>query len=317
MQRWNGCNRRGFTLVELLVVVGIVVTLIALLAPAVQASREAARRLKCANNLRQIGLALQLFHDVHAGLPPGGVDPARTPTTVHRRFGIPHTGVTHGWAVFLLPYLDHQALHDGYDFRQDWRAPANGPVREAALPVFVCPSAPEPGRFDTSTSGGFSNWQAACGDYGVCNAIDSGRLFNLGLIDAATRRHPRGMMRVNVLDPLSDARDGLSNTMWICEDAGRPQRYQLGAPEDGRTSGGGWADRENAFTFHGFDRATRTSGGSCPLNCTNSNEIYSFHPGGALVVRGDGSTHFLAETLELRVVAQLLTCAAGEVVGEY
>jgi prepilin-type N-terminal cleavage/methylation domain-containing protein/prepilin-type processing-associated H-X9-DG protein len=313
----DGRGRNALTLVELLVVTVVLGVLAGVLLPAIQAAREASRRLQCASRLKQVGLALHQFHDIFQALPPGGVEPASVPLEAHRRLRIPRVGVTHGWAIFLLPYLEQQSLADHYHFAADWRAPVNQRVRETSLAAFQCPSAPRRGRMDTASSAGFADWRAACGDYAVCNSIEHGRLFNRGLIDPATHANPRGMMGINVMDRFADVRDGLSNTMWICEDAARPFPYGVQRQEAaGRVTGGGWADRENAIELHGFDRASGASIGACAINCTNGNEIYAFHPGGAQVVFGDGGVRFLAEEIELRVVSRLLTRGAGEVVGD-
>ena len=133
---------------ELLVVIAIIGILVALLLPAVQAAREAARRSKCQNNFKQVGIAFQLFHDVHKEFPAGtrgGVQTGCGSQNV-----LPNTN--HGYNVHLLPYLEEQALYDRYDFNQVWSggplAPStknnNAITRHAAtavdLPMFLCPS---------------------------------------------------------------------------------------------------------------------------------------------------------------------------------
>ncbi|MGE3779941.1 MAG: DUF1559 domain-containing protein, partial [Pirellulaceae bacterium] len=303
---------RAFTLVELLVAMLIVGVMLGLLLPALQAAREAARRLQCAHQLKQIGLALHLFHDAYATFPPGGVGPSVPPLAVHRRFRIPPLRVEHGWAVFLLPYLEQQSLYDAYHWDQDWRAPANQRVRETQLPGFYCPSAPQSDRTDTGTWNS-TPWLAATGDYGVCNALDFGPLNRDGLIDAATYRSPECMMPFNQLTGHADVRDGLTNTAWVAEDGGRPDRYLAGQRVAGaRVTGAGWADRDNAFMLHGFHAATQTQGGACAINCTNNNEIYAFHPEGAVLVFGDGSVRLLSAATDVRTVARLLTRRAGD-----
>lgn len=308
-------HRVGFTLVELLVAIAIIGILIALLLPAVQYARESSRRVTCSNNLKQIGLAMQMHHDALRVLPPGGID-GKSVTPAHRKFKV-SPPLEHGWAVFLLTYMEQDVLASKYRLDRDWRAPENQLVRETHLPVFLCPSTVENRRVDAHSSGGFK-WQAACGDYGVNNSVYQG-LYKAGHIDWDTYRSNDGMMEVNKVQTFADARDGLSNTMWICEDAGRPDRYrtrgkQFIAPKV--ITGAGWADRENAFITHGYNLTGVNFPGPCGVNCTNSNEIYSFHRGGAYCLFGDGSVHFLADDIHMRTLAAFITRKAGEVVGK-
>ena len=321
---------RGFALVELLVVIAIIGILVALLLPAVQAAREAARRMQCSNNLKQMGIAAHNFLDTYKSLPQGAVRPTGTPTEAHLKFRIPNVGVNHGWAVFLLSFSEQKPLFDRYDLTQDWKSPANQFVRETQMPLFQCPSTPNRGRTDSFPSATFGTIVGACTDYGVCNAIN-GTLFTRGLVDLETNNNRFGIMLANnlaipigVVAPSRDLPkaaeivDGLSNTMLICEDNGRPNRYGIGRIlTAGRYTGGMWADDANEFALHGFDRALMTVMGSCPINCTNDNELYSFHPGGAMILLADGSVRFLAETLEIRLIARLITKAAGEPIGDY
>src|SRR3978361_2005510 len=106
-------KRGGFTLIELLVVIAIIAILIGLLVPAVQKVREAAARLQCQNNLSQIGKALHNFHGTYKFSPPGGV------TTTQPKLGVP-AGVTHGWAVFILPQVEQDNLYNQYKFNVNW-----------------------------------------------------------------------------------------------------------------------------------------------------------------------------------------------------
>jgi hypothetical protein len=141
-------------------------------------------------------------------------------------------------------------------------------------------------------------------------------LFTAGFIDAATNRSNTGIMVANPFQVprLSDIVDGLSNTMLICEDGARPAPYAVGKrlSTPPRYSGAMWLDDANEFILHGFDNAGLTQGGRCPMNCSNNNEQYSFHPGGCMVTLADGSTRFLSQTLELRLIARLITKSAGE-----
>ena len=126
---------RGFTLVELLVVIAIIAILVALLLPAIQASREAARRIQCANNLRQLGVALQNHHSALGYFPPGFM-------------AVDHQGSIAGgwaWGVYLMPYIEQSALKDRlsvtrYTLSQVISDPALLPMLQMNLPVFTCPS---------------------------------------------------------------------------------------------------------------------------------------------------------------------------------
>jgi prepilin-type N-terminal cleavage/methylation domain-containing protein len=303
----------GFTLVELLVVIAIIGILTALLLPAVQAAREAARRTQCSNNLKQIGVALHNFHDTYKSFPPGGITNGNNAAA--QLFSIPD-GVEHGWVVFLLPKLEQQNVYDIYQLDKDWRAPENQQARETRLPILQCPSTPGFQRVD-QFSWNQTTVRAAPSDYGVDNRINAS-LGALGLIDPESQARPNGVMRVNELQSFSDIIDGTSTTMWICEDAGRPAMYQGKTPTgSNNVSGAGWADRDNEFITHGFTPDGTTNPGPCAVNCTNANEIYAFHPGGAMCLMGDGAVRFIAETISIRVVGRLLTRAARETVGDF
>lgn len=308
----RGCGRRaGFTIGESLVVVAIIGVLVGLLLPAILGARESMRRGQCSHNLKQVGLALLQFENVHRFWPPGGVD-GTTLTEAHRTLRIP-AGVEHGWLPFLLPFAGEASLADRYRWDRDWRDSANGAVRETFVPSWQCPSAPQPSRLDQASSGGFARWRAAATDYGAVNLVDTS-LFGLGLIDDATRRNPTGMLRPNVVLGSAAMVDGASNQLVVAEDAGRPGHYVTGnVRRAGRISGGGWADRDNDFTVHGASFDGLSDPGPCALNCTNANEIYSFHAEGALTLFGDGSVRFLSEQVEIRVVAAAISRWAGDV----
>lgn len=306
----------GFTLVELLVVIAIIGILMALLLPAVQFARESARRAECSSNLRQIGLALHMHHDIMRHLPPGAIDHPTNVTDAHRRYEIT-PGIEHGWAIFLMPYMEQEQLWNHYDLKRDWRAPENREAREVIIHTFICPSCPERRRYRTFNHATFGQVKSAATDYGVCNGINGGPLFSRGLIDAESNARRVGMMRVNELQTFADCLDGLTNTFWIAECSGRPARYNAGRVRaTGTVSGASWADRENEYIVHGFSNDGLTSTGPCALNCTNANEIYSFHPQGAHVIMGDGSVRLLPQQTPMRLVARLVTRQAFEVIGD-
>lgn len=293
-------RRCAFTLVELLVVIAIVGALVALLLPAVQMAREAARRSQCANNLRQIGLALANYESAN------GMFPTRT-TAI---------GIGRRTALFtrLLPYVEQGALFDRYDFTVHWYDPPNTGLIQTPLAVFNCPSTPRKKRVDTSVTNG-ANPPRACGDYGELNDVEATSLFSLGLIDAATNATPNGALQDNFKNcRLADFVDGTAQTLLVGECAGRPDMYRFRKPVPGSiVSGAGWADFQQGYTLHGASPSTGLTPGSCSINCTNSNELYAFHPGGAHVVFADAHVELLAATMDIRVIARLVTIAAGEV----
>jgi prepilin-type N-terminal cleavage/methylation domain-containing protein/prepilin-type processing-associated H-X9-DG protein len=311
---WHVTVRKAFTLVELLVVIAIIGILIALLLPAVQAARESARRSQCFNNLKQIGLSLHGFHDARSFLPPGGIDTVSKPSQAHQRLNIQPLNVEHSWVVFALPYLEQTTLAESYQLDKHWKDPANRTTRESFLPMMTCPSTPEQRRTISGTYNG-SSWTAAAGDYAVNNRIDP-NLYAAGLIDQLSQKSPDNIMQIGICQPFSEVLDGLSNTMVICEDAGRPKRYKTGGKlVSGSVSGAAWADLDAFYHTHGFENNGTTSGGPCAVNCSNENEIFAFHPGGAACLFLDGSVKLVSQSTAMRIVGALLTKKGGESFG--
>jgi prepilin-type N-terminal cleavage/methylation domain-containing protein/prepilin-type processing-associated H-X9-DG protein len=298
MHRFPNTNgRRGFTLVELLVVIAIIAVLIGLLLPAVQKVREAANRMTCTNNLKQLGLALHDFANDNDGrFPPVKVSgPAL-------QVGVP--GPTkHGMGVFLLPYIDQKHLFYKYHWELGAADAGNQAVAAHPLKVFQCPSAPEQDRTMTITGG-----KGACGDYapteGVAPALASPGSY-------------QGAMELNVLTPITAITDGAGSTILLTEDAGRPQLWLAGRPDLARTINGcGWTGFNNPLTIQGSADDGSTRPGRCALNCTNEGEVYSFHHGGANAVFADGHVQFLRAGMSIRTLAALVTRAGGEIIPE-
>ncbi len=300
-------RRRGFTLIELLVVIAIIAVLIGLLLPAVQKVREAANRMSCSSNLKNVGLALHHFHDTRGSLPPGLVRGPYPPAGVM-------TNAEHGSWAFILPYLEQQALAKQYRWDLDFSHPDNQPVVTIQLKILQCPSA-EPNRLavfqlDAQYPGGLG----ACTDYAPTNSVAQ-QLLDSGLVDRVGNRF--GAMQLNTLTRLTDITDGTSNTIMSAEDAGRPQLWLAGKQvPDGFAGGAAWASRGNGISIYGSSPDGTTRPGPCAMNCTNDHAVYSFHPGGANFLFADGSVHFLKASLDIRVFARLITRAGGEVVSD-
>jgi prepilin-type N-terminal cleavage/methylation domain-containing protein/prepilin-type processing-associated H-X9-DG protein len=300
-------RRRGFTLIELLVVIAIIAVLIGLLLPAVQKVREAAARLSCQNNLKQIGLGTLNYELAHGGLPPS--------RTTGLSAAAPFYPYQHSWTVALLPYIEQTASFDLYDYKANWNDTANYPAIRTYLRLFNCPSTPVQPRADTTITAAPS-----AGDYHALNAIKTFVAINcFGLIHLTNPDDPRivGALRRDQITKIAAITDGTSNTILVAEDAGRPMFYNAARQVfDPVGKEGGWADPNGAFSIDGSN-PDGTIPGPCTLNCSNNSEVYSFHPNGANVAFADGSVHFLSSSLNLCGLAALTTRAGGEAVPNY
>lgn len=295
-RRFSGA-RHAFTLIELLVVIAIIGILIGLLLPAVQKVREAANRMSCTNNLKQVGLALHNYHDSYGLFPPPAIS----------------TPVNQGWGGFLLPFIEQGNLANIYNFKLHWYDNANQPAVTRPVKILICPSAP-PNRMDAGTANSTppGNWKAAISDYTPTTRIAQGAI-TAGLVTPAPA-DINGPMVTNRPLSVADIRDGASNTIMMAEDAGRPQVWRVGrmtSPQAGNTAAG-WADRNNLIAPTGAVPDGSARVGPCPMNCTNNNELYSFHSGGVNAVFADGAVHFLRQSMSLTALSRLITRSGGE-----
>jgi prepilin-type N-terminal cleavage/methylation domain-containing protein/prepilin-type processing-associated H-X9-DG protein len=285
----------AFTLIELLVVIAIIAILIGLLVPAVQKVREAANRISCNNNLKQLGLGLHNYQSTYGMFPVGySTNPPQ-----------------HSWTARMLPFVEQDNVAKLYSLNLNWDHPSNYTAVRTQLKLYNCPSTPKGLRFDMTIAAG-----PACGDYSSVNAIKDFVAINcFGLVGIHSKDDPRivgCLVRDTACRP-ADVTDGMSNTIMVAEDAGRPDFYATGGKLLGVLKEGGWADPNAAFSIDGANLDGTVPGG-CPMNCSNNSEVYSFHTTGANVVFADGSVHFLKSTISLCGLAAMVTRAGNEII---
>ena len=228
-------------MVELLVVIAIIGILIALLLPAIQAAREAARRTQCLNNLKQMGLAILNYEGTRKSYPRGRWNIVTGDTAKHDVADRPaEKSNDHSWTVVALPYAEEQNIASQYSLKKAWHHADNRTPVSYPLAIFVCPSVPETARFDMSFT---STAKPAAGDYGCTNGAGSapwdvheaelGGPYPGYSFAGNADDHPRviGVLhKVFERAPsrMKDITDGTSKTVMIAESAGRPDRYTLG-----------------------------------------------------------------------------------------
>jgi prepilin-type N-terminal cleavage/methylation domain-containing protein/prepilin-type processing-associated H-X9-DG protein len=294
-----GRSRHGFTLIELLVVIAIIGVVIGLLTPAVQKVREAAARLQCTNNLKQMGVACHNYHDTNKSFPPGYLASATYPATTPGW----------GWAAFLLPYIEQDTLYKQIDFNQPLET---SPAIQAMISVYICPSdnvPPSPfaitdGTFTTIAQAAPSSYAATVGD------------------DASDVNDPtgNGIFYRNSHTRIADITDGTSSTVMIGD---RPYSQCHGI----------WAGAPNgAIARAGAQNVWPNATAPAPalvlvhnnwINITTDadgglDDFSSNHTGGANLLFADGSVHFIrsvtAEGSARRAVWALGTRAGNEVI---
>jgi prepilin-type N-terminal cleavage/methylation domain-containing protein/prepilin-type processing-associated H-X9-DG protein len=285
--------RVGFTLVELLVVITIIGILIALLLPAVQAAREAARRMQCANNFKQVGLALHSYHSAKGCFPPG--DFYKYPTSSGGSF-------VFGWSVYTLPYIEKDSLYNGINFGAKWgyadSTIANGTnnlaISKTLIPAYMCPSDPQYGEYIGIHS--YANRQPDAAITSMCGVSDS---YNWGS-SGAPKTYPTndGIMGGNYPCTIADIKDGTSNTLMVGEVTSQGQ---------GSLWGEIWAAGNIYDTAEGINGIHTVPGsGSYPADPDTSG-FSSYHSGGCNFLLADSSTSFLSQNIAQNVLTALTT----------
>ena len=315
--RWR--PSRGFTLIELLVVVAIIGVLIALLLPAVQAARESARRAQCTNNLKQLGIALHAYHDLHRTLPPGRV-----------RSRVEHLGLVYSAFAQLLPQLEAATIHDAINFDLNADRGIGGPEnltsRQTRVSTLLCPS-------DTSSPSDEPD-QAPC-NYQMNVGTGHSVIANSGMLFENSRVR------------LGDVRDGTSGTValselargegfranWVIEIGNQPiisyeQTCLTNGPARPRARGNRWIYGAPNHTMYSHHRPPNDASPDCrsgsPFGDRTNAEwdllgldgaARSFHSGGVNALFVDGHVGFVKQTIAEPVWRALGTRTGGEVVG--
>ncbi|MBA4030907.1 MAG: prepilin-type cleavage/methylation domain-containing protein [Planctomyces sp.] len=314
----------GFTLIELLVVIAIIAVLIALLLPAVQQAREAARRSQCKNNLKQMGLALHNYHDVHNTFPSASV---RTTYTTTRGF---YGKTGWAWSVMILPGLDQGALYNAMNVNINPLAENATllPYLQTSLPVYLCPSSPTPkinASFKT-TAHPATDVPATSNYKSVYGSMDEGGVASAVAgcpTSGFSRGHcfggETGLFGAGSSVKFRDITDGTSNTLAVGEvtygDIGdgiqRMAAVWSGVSDTG-TGGTPTYDLPMRVVMHSLANTAARR-----INGTFRNAFSSHHVGGVHFLFADGSVRFITENIDGPTSENLANRADGNVLGEF
>lgn len=343
-------HRSGFTLIELLVVIAIIGILMALLLPALNMVREAASRTQCANNMKQVGVAL-LAYEGEQGNFPANIRSS--------------TGFRLGWVLWLLPHLEQQPVYNMYNYELGWNSPENSTACNTPLATFICPSAPSahlldgnPDVANFTTVWTTRRWYAAS-DY--ASFIGVGKFMKDSELTTTFGEGFMAQIKGDRVNPVkrSEILDGLSKTVVLGESAGRPRLYRGKKPLDDPAAsvltgdivnGGGWCRPATDILVKGYggNNGTNDLPGTQAMNATNgfrigtqwtvgsgipnytftgptgktgtvdlgttgTSELYSFHLGGSNMLFGDGSVNFIDQNVDINVLAKLVTIAGQDI----
>jgi prepilin-type N-terminal cleavage/methylation domain-containing protein len=336
-------KRSAFTLVELLVVIAIIGVLVGLLLPGVQAAREAARRMNCSSNIRQLGLAFMNYESAFKKFPPTYLI-SRDPSSSQIPDWLGQIGTrddinVHTWGEFILPQIEQTNIYQQIDMRSPNFAPHsssfgnytsnNIAAINNVIPTFICPSSPRSqpriekfydfGSFQFTLRNGANDYGPNTGIWGQIPAA----INNAGEDTVQGCWAPDGCYSDGVLSnnrpsvKMAAITDGASNTFILWEIAGRNELWQRSRKVSATANmGGGWADMMNAESWLSGSRTDGSGGedsGPCLINCTNEHGVglFSFHTGGVHCVMGDGAALFISSNIDNATFHQRLTPQGG------
>jgi prepilin-type N-terminal cleavage/methylation domain-containing protein len=318
--------RRGMTLLEVLIAIGVIALLLAITLPAIQSAREAARRTQCQNNLRQILAAAHNFHDVEGSLPS-----FYNGTSLEYPLGQWDLFHMHSWRVMLLPYLEQTTLREQVVWDALATGDANTHVAQTPVATYLCPSGDDPSnmgwglrhdrvgvpqkdmqpsdmysvvRSDYDAMAGIIVWPDPMPDGVHPDSVDFVRWGIWGWPVFEERRTGGARLLRYRSGKFRDVTDGLSNTIALIERAGKPLDMLNGKPNvtqhnpDADYPGQvGWS-ASNTFSW-------ALNGNGVGVNESNSHGIYSSHPGGASVGIADGSVRSLSDATDFDTLVKL------------
>jgi len=285
--------RVGFTLVELLVVIGIIGLLVALLLPAIQMAREAARKAQCKNNLRQIGVALHSYHDSLSSFPPAMIESSGW-----------------AWSALVLPYLEKENLQDEIDFNFKPERPENADVIKVFVDTYVCPSASSP---------------QLCTNFSTIPGVEDVAEANYVCItthepvyaaSAYANKPPfaSGVMSIGSRTRLADVKDGTSTTIMVAEaDALQDPVFK----RNNSAASNPWCPNGQCHLCRfwcAVNQATTAYGINSRDRQYLDHYLLSHHPGGAHFLFADGHVQFMSEDIEQSALVALTTRKGGEVI---
>lgn len=338
-QKRGAVRPRGFTLVELLVVIAIIGVLVALLLPAIQAAREAARRAQCQNNFKQVALGLQNYHTSYGAFPPGGVHRVYKCTgylDVVDTSDISQLRGAGNWGVVLLPFIEENTTYDVFDFSFPYNVYPNADTTKYSddagghtIKTYLCPTDPQnevadlvsvtgtitrPGRTPDEDVGITNMCATADSIDWTCDGIHqrgdrSSAAVGATLIDdpvVGPRYKPDGIMYNLSRTRIAQVTDGTSNTLLVGEVTGA-----YGLP-GGDYQAHNWIVWTMLDTERGIN-GPNTIVGDGTWDYRNMT-FSSYHSGGCHFALADGSAHYLTEGIDSSILRSLTSRAGGEVI---